>query len=68
MKRVLNFIDGQFRPPCSGRYLPNVNPATGQVDHVSLRYREHHEWVRTADGWRVLAVRFIGAPERTVLP
>ena len=31
MKRVLNFIDGQFRPPCSGRYLPNVNPATGQV-------------------------------------
>ena len=31
MKRVLNFIDGQFRPPCSGRYLPNVNPATGGV-------------------------------------
>ena len=31
MKRILNFIDGQFRPPCSGRYLPNINPATGQV-------------------------------------
>ena len=31
MKRVLNFIDGQFRPPCSGRYLPDVDPATGQV-------------------------------------
>jgi aminomuconate-semialdehyde/2-hydroxymuconate-6-semialdehyde dehydrogenase len=31
VKRVLNFIDGQFRPPCSGRYLPNLNPATGQV-------------------------------------
>lgn len=31
MKPILNFIDGQFRPPCSGRYLPNVNPATGQV-------------------------------------
>ncbi len=31
MKRVLNFIDGQFRPPCSGRYLPDVEPATGQV-------------------------------------
>ena len=31
MKRVLNFIDGQFRPPCSGRYLPNLNPATGQI-------------------------------------
>ncbi len=31
MKRVLNFIDGQFRPPCSGRYLPDVDPATGRV-------------------------------------
>ena len=31
MKRILNFIDGEFRPPCSGRYLPDVNPATGQV-------------------------------------
>ncbi|HKD16848.1 MAG TPA: aldehyde dehydrogenase [Thermoanaerobaculia bacterium] len=31
MKRVLNFIDGQFRPPCSGRYLPDVDPATGEV-------------------------------------
>src|SRR5206468_11873419 len=31
VKRILNFIDGQFRPPCSGRYLPNVNPATGEV-------------------------------------
>jgi aminomuconate-semialdehyde/2-hydroxymuconate-6-semialdehyde dehydrogenase len=29
--RVLNFIDGEFRPPCSGRYLPDVNPATGEV-------------------------------------
>jgi aminomuconate-semialdehyde/2-hydroxymuconate-6-semialdehyde dehydrogenase len=31
VKRVLNLIDGQFRPPCSGKYLPNINPATGQV-------------------------------------
>ncbi len=31
MKRILNFIDGQFRPPCSGRYLPDVDPATGKV-------------------------------------
>jgi aminomuconate-semialdehyde/2-hydroxymuconate-6-semialdehyde dehydrogenase len=31
VKRILNFIDGEFRPPCSGRYLPDVNPATGQV-------------------------------------
>ena len=31
MKRVLNFIDGQFRPPCTGRWLPDVEPATGRV-------------------------------------
>jgi aminomuconate-semialdehyde/2-hydroxymuconate-6-semialdehyde dehydrogenase len=31
VKRILNFIDARFRPPCSGRYLPDVNPATGQV-------------------------------------
>ena len=31
MKRVSNFIDGQFRPPCSGKYLPDVEPATGGV-------------------------------------
>jgi aminomuconate-semialdehyde/2-hydroxymuconate-6-semialdehyde dehydrogenase len=31
VKRILNFIDGQFRPPCSGRYLPDVDPATGRV-------------------------------------
>ena len=31
MQRVANFIDGQFRPPCSGKYLPDVEPATGRV-------------------------------------
>jgi aminomuconate-semialdehyde/2-hydroxymuconate-6-semialdehyde dehydrogenase len=31
VKRVLNFVDGEFRPPCSGRYLPDVDPATGKV-------------------------------------
>jgi aminomuconate-semialdehyde/2-hydroxymuconate-6-semialdehyde dehydrogenase len=31
VNRILNFIDGQFRPPCSGRYLPDVDPATGQA-------------------------------------
>jgi aminomuconate-semialdehyde/2-hydroxymuconate-6-semialdehyde dehydrogenase len=31
VKRILNFIDGQFRAPSSGRYLPDVDPATGQV-------------------------------------
>jgi len=31
VKRILNFIDGQFRPPCSGKHLPDVEPATGRV-------------------------------------
>jgi aminomuconate-semialdehyde/2-hydroxymuconate-6-semialdehyde dehydrogenase len=31
VQRVANFIDGQFRPPCSGKYLPDVEPATGRV-------------------------------------
>lgn len=44
------------------------DPATGAVQHVRLLYREHHAWVRTADGWRVRSVRFLGAPVRTVLP
>lgn len=37
------------------------------LSHLRLRYREHHDWVRTPDGWRVRTVRFIGQPERTVL-
>ncbi len=44
------------------------DPATGRVLHLRLRYREHHDWVRTDDGWRVRRVRFLGAPERTELP
>ncbi len=31
MKRLANFIDGQFCPPASGRYVDNIEPATGQV-------------------------------------
>ncbi len=31
MKRVFNFIGGEFRPPCSGKFLEDVNPATGEV-------------------------------------
>jgi aminomuconate-semialdehyde/2-hydroxymuconate-6-semialdehyde dehydrogenase len=31
VKRVLNFVDGEFRPPCSGRHIPDVEPATGKV-------------------------------------
>lgn len=37
------------------------------IEHVRLRYRERHEWRRGPDGWRVRAVRFLGAPERTLL-
>lgn len=43
-------------------------PQTGAVSRLSLRYREQHRWIRTADGWRVQKVSFIGTPERTVLP
>jgi hypothetical protein len=43
------------------------DPEHGTVVHLKLRYREHHEWVRASDGWRVKTVSFIGAPERTVL-
>ncbi len=31
MKRILNFIGGEFQPPRSGRFLPDVDPATGEV-------------------------------------
>lgn len=43
------------------------NPATGRVQHLRLRYREAHVWVRTPDGWRVQSVRFLGTPDHTVL-
>lgn len=41
---------------------------TGTVARFRIRYREHHTWVRTPDGWRVRRVQFIGTPERTPLP
>jgi aminomuconate-semialdehyde/2-hydroxymuconate-6-semialdehyde dehydrogenase len=28
---IQNFIGGQFRPPLSGNYIDNVNPATGEL-------------------------------------
>lgn len=31
MKTLANYIDGDLRPPVSGEYLDNYNPATGQV-------------------------------------
>jgi len=31
VKRILNFIGGEFQPPRSGRFLPDVDPATGEV-------------------------------------
>lgn len=31
MERILNYIGGSLLPPRSGRFLDNVNPATGQV-------------------------------------
>ena len=40
---------------------------TGVVSGVRLRYRERHEWVQVADGWRVKSVTMVGAAERTPL-
>jgi aminomuconate-semialdehyde/2-hydroxymuconate-6-semialdehyde dehydrogenase len=31
MKKILNYIDGALVPPVHGKYLDNVNPATGEV-------------------------------------
>lgn len=31
MKRLANYINGEFVAPKEGRYLPNYNPATGEV-------------------------------------
>jgi aminomuconate-semialdehyde/2-hydroxymuconate-6-semialdehyde dehydrogenase len=30
MKRIQNFIDGQFVPPSSDEYIPNINPSEGK--------------------------------------
>lgn len=43
-------------------------PEPGAVSDVWIRYRERHDWVRTADGWRVRRVAFLGTPERTSQP
>jgi aminomuconate-semialdehyde/2-hydroxymuconate-6-semialdehyde dehydrogenase len=29
--QITNFIGGSFRPPLNGKYLDNINPATGEV-------------------------------------
>ncbi len=35
MEKILNYIGGELIPPLSGKYLENVNPATGEVySHV----------------------------------
>ncbi len=31
MLHLLNYLNGQLVPPAAGRYLPNIEPATGQV-------------------------------------
>jgi aminomuconate-semialdehyde/2-hydroxymuconate-6-semialdehyde dehydrogenase len=31
VKRVFNFIGGEFRPPAAGNHLPDVEPATGET-------------------------------------
>lgn len=41
---------------------------TGARTRLALRYRERQQWVRTAEGWKVRRVQFIGTPERRMLP
>jgi aminomuconate-semialdehyde/2-hydroxymuconate-6-semialdehyde dehydrogenase len=31
MEKILNYIGGELTPPLAGKYLDNVNPATGEV-------------------------------------
>ncbi|MFM1876535.1 MAG: hypothetical protein RL266_2272 [Bacteroidota bacterium] len=31
MKQILNYIDGEFKPALSGKFIDNYNPATGKV-------------------------------------
>ncbi len=31
MDTIANYIDGHLEPPVSGRYIENIEPATGQV-------------------------------------
>jgi len=34
---LLNYIDGDWHPPVSGKYMPNINPATGeQICEIAL--------------------------------
>ena len=40
----------------------------GNPVRLWLRYREKHTWVRTAKGWQVREVLFLGTPERRTLP
>jgi len=42
--------------------------AGGNPVRLWLRYREQHTWVRTAKGWQVREVLFLGTPERRTLP
>lgn len=42
--------------------------AGGSPVRLWLRYREQHTWVRTAKGWQVREVLFLGTPERRTLP
>ncbi len=61
MKQILNYINGALQPPESGRFLDNVEPATGQIyslcpdsDHLDLeaaiKYAQaaQQSWTNTA--------------------
>jgi aminomuconate-semialdehyde/2-hydroxymuconate-6-semialdehyde dehydrogenase len=68
--RLTNFIDGDYRAPASGAYLPVHEPATGKVfaevpdsgavdiEHaVAASQSARHNWARTAPSQRAKLMR-----------
>ena len=35
-EKILNYIGGELKAPANGKYIDNVNPATGEVYSLSL--------------------------------
>jgi len=63
-EKILNFIDGQFVGPASGKFLDNVNPATGQVySHIPDSNKEDVEAAVTAAG-KAFAAWSTTAPDK----
>jgi aminomuconate-semialdehyde/2-hydroxymuconate-6-semialdehyde dehydrogenase len=61
MQKILNYINGSFTSPAANQYMPNYEPATGEVySEVALSQREDVEVAVTAaqdafEAWASLA-------------